>query len=167
MESITTSIASIDSVLAPLLASKASTTATSKTPTQSTTFPDDSASIILRKHSALLSEWDAVQEEAETLKGELREDKWLAVFRTVGEQAEAMMMSLEKAVSHCQDFIWTFQKNKRALTDDGHSGISSGSMSGDGKVVNYEMFQSLLSSYEAKKRCVVSFVRLFRWLIFF
>ncbi|KAG8848059.1 hypothetical protein FRC20_002637 [Serendipita sp. 405] len=97
----------------------------------------------------MLQDWDAVQEEAETLKGELREDKWLAVFRTVGEQAEAMMVSLEKAVTHCQDFIWQIQRHRKA--DDGHSGISSGSMSGE-KPINYEMFQSLLSSYEAKKR---------------
>lgn len=99
----------------------------------------------------MLQEWDTVQEEAETLKGELREDKWLAVFRTVGEQAEAMMVSLEKAVAHCQEFIWQVGRNRKALTEDGQSGISSGSFSAD-KPMNYEMFQSLQSSYEAKKR---------------
>ncbi|KAG8838480.1 hypothetical protein FRC18_004440 [Serendipita sp. 400] len=148
LESIASTIANIEHVLAPVIAS-AKTPTTSKTLTQVTVFTEDPTGALLRKHSSMLQDWDAVQEEAETLKGELREDKWLAVFRTVGEQAEAMMVSLEKAVTHCQDFIWQIQRHRKA--DDGHSGISSGSMSGE-KPINYEMFQSLLSSYEAKKR---------------
>jgi hypothetical protein len=145
MESVAAAIAAIDSNLAPFsAASKASSS-------KSSVDISDPVATLIRKHSALLQEWDSVQEEAETLKGELREDKWLAVFRTVGEQAEAMMVSLEKAIALCQEFIWQVHRNRKALTDDGHSGVSSGSMSGE-KPINYEMFQSLLSSYEAKKR---------------
>lgn len=148
LETIASSIATIESLMAPILSAK--TPINSKTPESSS---GDSASVLLRKHSALLSDWEAVQEDAETLKGELREDKWLAVFRTVGEQAEAMMMSLEKAISGCQDFIWTYQKMRRT-GEDGTSGVSSSSLGGE-KAVNYDMFQSLLSSYEAKKRLVI------------
>ena len=57
---------------------------------------------ILRKHATLLSEWDAVQIESDILREELKEDKWLTVFRTVTDQADGMMSSLEKAVNRCQ-----------------------------------------------------------------
>ncbi|KAG8811681.1 hypothetical protein FRC17_002354, partial [Serendipita sp. 399] len=150
LEAIASSISSIERVLAPVIAS-AKTPTTSKTLTQATVYAEDPTGALLRKHSNMLQEWDAVQEEAETLKGELREDKWLAVFRTVGEQAEAMMVSLEKAVTHCQDFIWQVHRHRRTLNDDRHSGVSSGSTSGE-RPIDFEMFQSLLSSYEAKKR---------------
>ena len=58
--------------------------------------------LILRKHGAMLAEWEAVQKESQVLREELKEDKWLTVFRTVTEQADGMMTSLEKAVNRCQ-----------------------------------------------------------------
>ncbi|KAE9388569.1 hypothetical protein BT96DRAFT_968072 [Gymnopus androsaceus JB14] len=61
---------------------------------------------ILRKHATLLSEWEAVQDESDVLREELKEDKWLTVFRTVTDQADGMMSSLEKGVNRCQEFIW-------------------------------------------------------------
>ena len=50
----------------------------------------------------MLSEWDAVQKDSQVLREELKEDKWLTVFRTVTDQADGMMTSLEKAVNRCQ-----------------------------------------------------------------
>ena len=64
--------------------------------------PTADSAIILRKHAALVAEWDAVQDESEVLREELKEDKWLTVFRTVTDQADGMMSSLEKAVNRCQ-----------------------------------------------------------------
>lgn len=58
--------------------------------------------LLLRQHATMLSEWEAVQKESQILREELREDKWLTVFRTVTEQADGMMTSLEKAVNRCQ-----------------------------------------------------------------
>jgi Yeast cortical protein KAR9 len=43
-----------------------------------------------------------VQNESDVLREELKEDKWLTVFRTVTDQADGMMSSLEKAVNRCQ-----------------------------------------------------------------
>jgi hypothetical protein len=57
---------------------------------------------LLRKHAALVAEWESVQDETDVLREELKEDKWLTVFRTVSEQADGMMSSLEKAVKRCQ-----------------------------------------------------------------
>lgn len=76
---------------------------TQETPTQSHLSDSNSDhSLLIRKHAALLTEWEAVQDESDVLREELKEDKWLTVFRTVSEQADGMMSSLEKAVKRCQ-----------------------------------------------------------------
>lgn len=66
---------------------------------------EDERSLLLRKHATLVSDWEAVQDESEVLREELKEDKWLTVFRTVSEQADGMMSSLEKAIKRCQVFF--------------------------------------------------------------
>jgi hypothetical protein len=58
--------------------------------------------VLLRKHATLIAEWEAVQDESDVLREELKEDKWLTVFRTVTDQADGMMTSLEKGVNRCQ-----------------------------------------------------------------
>jgi hypothetical protein len=73
-----------------------------KTPTQAMSRSDSEQAVLSRKHGALLEEWAAVQREADLLREELREDKWLTVFRTVTDQADGMMNSLDKAVNRCQ-----------------------------------------------------------------
>ena len=73
-----------------------------KTPTS---FADEKPSedaLVLRKHAAMITEWESVQKEVQVLREELKEDKWLTVFRTVTDQADGMMSSLEKAVNRCQ-----------------------------------------------------------------
>ncbi|KAM6497131.1 hypothetical protein JOM56_007604 [Amanita muscaria] len=107
--------------------------------------------IILRKHSALIADWEAVREESDVLREELKEDKWLTVFRTVTDQADGMMSSLEKAVNRCQEFIW--QVHKRGTGDSQNHLHSSLSISrADHYPVNLEVFSSLFESYEAKKK---------------
>lgn len=64
--------------------------------------PDDLRAMLLRKHEVLLSEWEGVQREAEILRDELKEDKWLLVFRNASDQADGMMDSLERVVNQCQ-----------------------------------------------------------------
>jgi ribosomal protein S4 len=62
----------------------------------------DEHAALTRKHGVLVEEWAGVQREADLLREELREDKWLTVFRTVTDQADGMMNSLDKAVNRCQ-----------------------------------------------------------------
>jgi len=78
----------------------------SATPTVSGNGSTNEIAGILRKHATLLSEWEAVQDESDVLREELKEDKWLTVFRTVTDQADGMMSSLEKAVNRCQVSIY-------------------------------------------------------------
>lgn len=42
----------------------------------------------------MVGEWELTQKDAESLGDELKEDKWLTVFRTVSSQAEDMMVRL-------------------------------------------------------------------------
>lgn len=96
LEAVSHSIEAVGESLGPLLRPV-------KTPTQTSSDDmGDAEKNILRKHASLLSDWEAVQTEAEVLREELKEDKWLTVFRSVSEQADGMMKSLEKAVTQCQ-----------------------------------------------------------------
>jgi hypothetical protein len=96
LEAVARSVDAVEEGLAPLLR-------TVKTPTQNQSQNVGEADkLILRKHDALMRDWEAVQTEAEVLREELKEDKWLTVFRSVSEQADGMMKSLEKAVTQCQ-----------------------------------------------------------------
>ncbi|EMD38935.1 hypothetical protein CERSUDRAFT_112643 [Gelatoporia subvermispora B] len=106
--------------------------------------------MILRKHAAVVAEWDASQKDIQVLREELKEDKWLTVFRTVTEQADGMMTSLEKAVNRCQDFM--FQMQRRGNDDAASFSSSTSSLRSDQPTRHQEMFTSLLESYEAKKK---------------
>ena len=95
LDSVEKGIKNINETLDPLLRS-------AETPTVSEYGSMNENAGILRKHVTLLSEWEAVQDESDVLREELKEDKWLTVFRTVTDQADGMMSSLEKAVNRCQ-----------------------------------------------------------------
>lgn len=92
-------------------------------------------SLVLKKrYLAISSDWESVQDESDVLREELKEDKWLTVFRTVTEQADGMMSSLEKAVNRCQ--VGTF------LTTNIHCSLSLGlhlasPSSGTGFIVSF------------------------------
>ncbi len=96
LEAVARGIDTLTDMLEPLLRS-----APTPTPDTSNELPTESA-LLLRKHAAFMSEWESVQEESDVLREELKEDKWLTVFRTVTDQADGMMSSLEKAINRCQ-----------------------------------------------------------------
>jgi hypothetical protein len=95
IESVSKGMKSINDSLEPILQN-------ASTPTVSQTGDTSENAVILRKHATLVAEWEAVQDESDVLREELKEDKWLTVFRTVTDQADGMMSSLEKAVNRCQ-----------------------------------------------------------------
>lgn len=96
LESVGRGVESLNDMLDPLLRS-----APTPTPDSSNEDPSESV-LLLRKHATFMSEWENVQQESEVLREELKEDKWLTVFRTVTDQADGMMSSLEKAINRCQ-----------------------------------------------------------------
>ena len=96
LESVSHGVKAVNDSLQPL-----SQSAPTPTPDASSEEPSEVV-LLLRKHATFMSEWESVQEESEVLREELKEDKWLTVFRTVTEQADGMMSSLEKAINRCQ-----------------------------------------------------------------
>lgn len=95
LESVSKGIKGVNESLEPLFQ-------TSSTPTLSQNGDANEQTLILRKHATLVAEWEAIQNESDVLREELKEDKWLTVFRTVTDQADGMMSSLEKGVNRCQ-----------------------------------------------------------------
>ncbi|KAF8216581.1 hypothetical protein K438DRAFT_1797486 [Mycena galopus ATCC 62051] len=142
IETVSNGMKSISDSLEPMLQNAA-------TPTVSHGGDSSENSVILRKHATLVAEWEAVQDESDVLREELKEDKWLTVFRTVTDQADGMMSSLEKAVNRCQEFIW--QVHRRSEDPLSHSTLSSASQRSD-KAPTYEVYTSLIESFEAKKK---------------
>jgi hypothetical protein len=149
---------------------------------QSDGIPDSEQVVLVRKHAVLVTEWEAVQNDTDVLREELKEDKWLTVFRTVTEQADGMMGSLEKAVNRCQvcsciidicvifantaqDFIW--QVHRGGVEDSLSQSSYRGSVSSDKNPFSIEVFNELLSSFEAKKKWIFSFCFLLRHSHFF
>ncbi|KAG2338594.1 hypothetical protein BDR05DRAFT_969029 [Suillus weaverae] len=112
--------------------------------------PDSEQVALVRKHAVLVTEWEAVQNDTDVLREELKEDKWLTVFRTVTEQADGMMGSLEKAVNRCQDFIW--QVHRGGAEDSLSQSSYRASVSSDKNPLSIEVFNELLNSFEAKKK---------------
>lgn len=98
LNSVAQGVKSVNETIEPLLQSK--------TPTLSQNGDANEDAATLRKHATMIAEWDAVQKESQVLREELKEDKWLTVFRTVTDQADGMMTSLEKALNRCQVRLW-------------------------------------------------------------
>ncbi|EDR14569.1 uncharacterized protein LACBIDRAFT_305294 [Laccaria bicolor S238N-H82] len=139
LESVEKGIKTINETLEPLMQ-------TSATPTVSETVGSSENAALLRKQATLLAEWEAIQNESDVLREELKEDKWLTVFRTVTDQADGMMSSLEKAVNRCQEFIW--QVHRKGVDEP----ITPASMTKEKAPITLEVFTSLLDSFEAKKK---------------
>ncbi|EJU03822.1 hypothetical protein DACRYDRAFT_43050, partial [Dacryopinax primogenitus] len=153
LESVSAAVHAIDESLETLLS------APDRTPTQVQVFlpplpglGQGEKELVLRKLEDMRAQWEDVSSASEELKEELREDKWLAVFRTVSAQADDMMGSLEKAVSTCHDFIW-----QAGRMDDSHSpsSLSSSLLSPTRTSINLETFRTILASYESKKKYYV------------
>ncbi|KAJ7759254.1 hypothetical protein B0H16DRAFT_1534983 [Mycena metata] len=132
IETVSKGMKSIGDSLEPLLQS-------APTPTAPHNGDTSENAAILRKHCL----------HCDVLREELKEDKWLTVFRTVTDQADGMMSSLEKAVNRCQEFIW--QVHKRSEEPLSHSTSSDASQRSD-KTPTFEVYTSLLESFEAKKK---------------
>ncbi|KAF8582744.1 hypothetical protein K439DRAFT_1635016 [Ramaria rubella] len=143
LEAVARSVDTVEEGLSPWLRSV-------KTPTQNQSENSNGPDmLILRKHAALMQDWETVQTEAEVLREELKEDKWLTVFRSVSEQADGMMKSLEKAVTQCQDFIWQVNKPRQ---NDGALLPSNNPSVYESNPISVEAFTSIHNAFESKKK---------------
>lgn len=57
------------------------------------------------KRERLEKNWEQLSEEADRLRRELSEDRWIVVFRNAGRQAQKMAESVERSVTKVQDAL--------------------------------------------------------------
>lgn len=118
-----------------------------------------------QKYDGLMKDWTKIQKDTELLRDELKEDKWLVVFRTVSAQAEEMMGSLEKALAASQEFISDLNTRRRRsdLYISHHVGSerrrgksSSDSLEATPLKLELEAVQELLDRYLALRKNFVA-----------
>lgn len=76
--------------------------------------PADASGVLGRVHHKIQHRWEALRTEVDCLKQELKEERWLNVFRQVADQVDVMIDGLEKTVSQCHEVIHQAQQ---AYTD--------------------------------------------------
>ncbi|KAI8088719.1 uncharacterized protein BX664DRAFT_119546 [Halteromyces radiatus] len=67
--------------------------------------PTDTTGILVRRHRKIQERWECVRVEIDELRADRKEERWLAVFKQVADQVEAMMDGLDKTVEQCQVMI--------------------------------------------------------------
>ncbi|GAA5894690.1 hypothetical protein JCM5296_002255 [Sporobolomyces johnsonii] len=112
LEDVRKEFAEIESQIRPLLCN-----ATPPSPDSSAT---SEPHFLRQKWEETVAEWEETQKDADILGEELKEDKWLVVFKNVSQQAEEMMRSLEKVLTQSHQFVQDVQRRK------GRSGASPG-----------------------------------------
>ncbi|KAJ8291483.1 hypothetical protein OF846_005158 [Rhodotorula toruloides] len=95
-------------------------------PSHSLTATDERGDLDLLKHkwADAVADWEAAQKDADVLGEELKEDKWLVVFRTVSAQAEDMMRSLEKVVAQGRSFLDSSPSPPSSSSSSARRGLS-------------------------------------------
>ncbi|KAI9303825.1 hypothetical protein BJ944DRAFT_250372 [Cunninghamella echinulata] len=71
----------------------------------SDTPPTDPTGVLAKRHRMVQERWEGLRVEIDELKVDLKEDRWLAVFKQVADQVEAMMDGLDKTVEQCQQMV--------------------------------------------------------------
>ncbi|QRV88630.1 hypothetical protein RhiJN_16648 [Ceratobasidium sp. AG-Ba] len=92
---------------------------------------------VLRKHAALLSEWQNIQSDVSRLRSELQEDQLLVRFRTAVDQAAGMMDSLDKAVEACQEYMSRRGKYLRTTGSESAASRTAEAMANFTQVVDH------------------------------
>ncbi|GAA5864894.1 hypothetical protein JCM8547_009263 [Rhodosporidiobolus lusitaniae] len=122
---------------------------------------------VRKKWAETLKDWETAQQDAEQLGEELKEDKWLVVFRAVSQQAEDMLRSLEKVLSQSEQFVHdaVSRTAKSSTTSSGLPRSPSAPLSSFGTSPSSSYFsdaavaQSQLSSFSALQKSLTAKVK--------
>ncbi|KAI8070689.1 hypothetical protein BC940DRAFT_8762 [Gongronella butleri] len=87
--------------------------------------PSDDSGQLARKHRLVQEHWECLRIEIDDLKDEIKEDRWLVVFRQVADQVDSMIDGLDKTVQqgvHSVQLIleWHDQNNAAANKHPSH-----------------------------------------------
>ncbi|KAI8343443.1 hypothetical protein BC941DRAFT_411414 [Chlamydoabsidia padenii] len=66
---------------------------------------DGDSGILVRKHRLVQEKWECLRIEIDELKDELKEDRWLSVFRQVADQVDTMINAVQDCYSTIQQII--------------------------------------------------------------
>jgi hypothetical protein len=91
----------------------------------STTPPEDTTGLLTRKHLLVQERWECLRIEIDELKIELKEDRWLVVFRQVADQVDDMMNGLDKTVTQCYTMIQQIKEGNGIVTSSSSTTSSS------------------------------------------
>ncbi|KAI8876487.1 hypothetical protein K501DRAFT_338065 [Backusella circina FSU 941] len=144
-----TILVEIDNRVGPLFndVEKAYTRMTSATP------PNDPSGLLTRKHMLVQEKWESLRVDIDELKVELKEDRWLVVFRQVADQVDSMMDNLDKTVTQCYTMIhqmkeWSHKEPARTPQSSSSSTSSTGSTTTG--PVDLQKLRSVEKNFEAK-----------------
>ncbi|KAI8388512.1 uncharacterized protein BYT42DRAFT_592414 [Radiomyces spectabilis] len=112
----------------------------------------DTTGVLGRKHRVVQERWECLRIEIDELKEELKEDRWLVVFRQVADQVDVMIDGLDKTVGQCYAMIHQAREWHAAQTSAAMPGTPTAPTPVDpGK------FRSVEKNFEAKyKYCAPS-----------
>jgi len=71
------------------------------------------------RRKLLEKKWQKLNSDAEEMKRELGEDKWVAIFRNAGKQATQMIDSVERSLKKLKDTVNHFKDGHDLSTDSG------------------------------------------------
>ncbi|KAI8343486.1 hypothetical protein BC941DRAFT_508915 [Chlamydoabsidia padenii] len=89
--------------------------------------PQDDSGILVRKHRMVQEKWECLRIEIDELKDELKEDRWLSVFRQVADQVDTMINGLNKAVQDCYNAIQQIHNWHESIQQQNYSHTTNSS----------------------------------------
>jgi hypothetical protein len=139
----------IDNRVGPLFnnVEKVYTRMTSATP------PEDSTGLLTRKHLLVQERWECLRVEIDELKIELKEDRWLVVFRQVADQVDEMMNGLDKTVTQCYAMIQQIKESGTLVTSSSSTTSTSSTSSTNSTNQHADLrtkLRSVEKNFEAK-----------------
>lgn len=117
--------------------------------------PEDPTGLLTRKHLLVQERWESLRVEIDELKVELKEDRWLIVFKQVADQADGMMDRLDKTVSQCYTMIQQIKdglstSNSTSTTTSNSSYNSTSTSTQLQQVQQMEKLRSIEMNFDAK-----------------
>ncbi|CAO3613834.1 unnamed protein product [Cunninghamella blakesleeana] len=67
--------------------------------------PCDDTGILVKKHRKVQEKWECLRIDIDELKDDLKEDRWLAVFKQVADSVDPMIDGLDKIVQQCYQIV--------------------------------------------------------------
>lgn len=87
--------------------------------------PSDPTGVLARKHQIVQERWEALRVEIDDLKEDIKEDRWLSVFRQVTDHVETLIECLDKTISQCYSVVQQVYRWHSSNSSDNGASISS------------------------------------------